>query len=575
MKRKTRKLSIQVKILVPVALLIFMIGIALGASAYYNIRSGMISMGVEQANMAADTAMDYIYGGYVAKVTGPESIDSTEYSLLLESVREAQAATGIKYLYVLYTDGKKVYYAADADTSENQCLPGDEFEVPYEELADVFAGQEYVQDFIDHTEDGDLISIYKPVKTHKGDVAGILGCDYDASNIVAKQNTIITNVLVIAAVCLAVSLVIVSLIVTGIVRNLRRVDEKIYDLVHNEGDLTNKLDIRTGDELENISNNVNQLLEYIRGIMLNISDDSLKISDSAVNVVQKLGEADSNITSVSATMEQMNASMEETNASVMQIEEAIVSIYEEIERIYDDANDGKNSSETIIERATEIHGNAEDAQVVARKQADEMAASMNAKIEKSKAVEEITALTENIIEITEQTTLLALNAAIEAARAGEAGKGFAVVADEIGKLATNSAEAANHISEVSNEVIVAVNELAEEAERIITFMEETAMGGFEKLLDVSENYSTDVDDMNRRMQKFAEESERLRENMDGIKEAVNAVNIAISESTIGIESVTKQAVDLAMSVGEIGDDARNNQNVAVSLDTEVKKFKLQ
>lgn len=575
MKRKTRKMSIQVKILVPVALMIIMIGLSLGASAYVNIRNGMVGMGVEQANMAADTALEYIYGGYVAKIKGPESIDSTEYALVVESIREAQAATGIKYLYVLYTDGEKVYYAADADTSEDQCLPGEEFEVSYEELADVFAGEEYAQDYIDHTDDGNLISIFKPIYNHKGEIVGILGCDYDADNILARQNTIISNVLIIAAVCLVIALVIVSLIVTGIVKNLRRVDEKIYDLVHNEGDLTNKLDIKTGDELENISNNVNQLLEYIRGIMLNIADDSLQISDSAVNVVQKLSDADTNITSVSATMEQMNAAMEETNASVTQIEEAIVSIYEEIESIYDDANAGKTSSEEIIDRATEIHGDAEESQVVARRQAAEMAAAMNEKIEKSKAVEEITALTENIIEITEQTNLLALNAAIEAARAGEAGRGFAVVADEIGRLATNSAEAASHISEVSNDVIVAVNELAEEAEKIIAFMEETAMGGYEKLLGVSESYSTDVDDMNRRMQKFAEESEKLRENMDGIKEAVNAVNIAISESTIGIESVTKQAVDLAMSVGEIEEDARNNQNVAVSLDSEVKRFKLE
>ena len=60
---------------------------------------------------------------------------------------------------------------------------------------------------------------------------------------------------------------------------------------------------------------------------------------------------------------------------------------------------------------------------------------LNQAIEESNSIDQIDALTGEILNIADQTNLLALNASIEAARAGEVGKGFAVVADEISKHA--------------------------------------------------------------------------------------------------------------------------------------------
>ena len=204
-----------------------------------------------------------------------------------------------------------------------------------------------------------------------------------------------------------------------------------------------------------------------------------------------------------------------------------------------------------------------------------MADVVNEKIEKSKAVEDITTLTTNIINITEQTNLLSLNASIEAARAGEAGRGFAVVADEIGKLAANSAETAAQIQKVSVEVVSAVNDLAKKAEEMLTFMDETAMAGYTKLLETSGSYRSDVGDMNQMMEHFANESEEIKNSIDQIKEAVSAVSIAVEESAKGVTNVTEMSVDLTTSIGDIGNEANSNMDIANQLNVEVGKFKLE
>lgn len=204
-----------------------------------------------------------------------------------------------------------------------------------------------------------------------------------------------------------------------------------------------------------------------------------------------------------------------------------------------------------------------------------MAAAVNDKIEKSRTVEQIGELTANIISITGQTNLLALNASIEAARAGEAGKGFAVVANEIGKLAANSAQAAAQIRTVSDNVTEAVEELAEEAEKMLAFMNETAIEGFQKLLETSKSYQGDVGNMSSLMEEFAIESRKLRESIDGIKDAVSMVNDAMEDSAQGITNVAEMSSELTMRVKDISGEADLNKNISIKLSGEVDKFKLQ
>lgn len=571
-KIRTRRLTIRAKILIPSIIIVVLVCGLMGYNSYTRFEKSMVRMGVEEADMAATIVADSLDANLVYKVTvGSEG--TQVYQNLQGDLRKKQKACGIAFLYTLYTDGKKVYYGVDSD--EDAAKVGDEFADSYAELEPVFGGKEYIQDYIDHTEDGDLITVYKPIEDNAGKVVAILGCDYDASSIAAELQKAVVQTLQIGGICLLLAILILTIIVSRITKGLMQVNAKIYDLVHNEGDLTQKLDVRSGDELELIAGNVNELLAYIRKIMIGISSGSMRLMSSSRKMVDHLSSADESITDVSATMQEMSAAMEETTSSLNQITEAIDEIYSSVERIAGNADAGKVSSQEMESRASGANDAAAEGEKKANIETEKMAASLNEKIAKSKSVEQIEILTSNIIEITEQTNLLALNASIEAARAGKAGRGFAVVADEIGKLAGNSADAAAKIRQVSAEVIQAVDELAEGAQQMIEFVCNSTEEGFGGLVATSENYETDANTMRAMMEQFAQTAEELRSTMDGIRESISAVNIAVEESAKGIAGVSESSVQLTGNVNDIQSEASDNNGIAEDLATEVGKFKLE
>ena len=573
-KQKTRGLSIRVKILVPTSILIMAFCAAMGITSYMRIKDGLVSMGVEEAQMAAEIAASVIDGEKLAALT-PEDEGGEVYAELLAAMTDVQKTCGIQYLYTLYTDGKQVYYGIDTDHTESHSEFGKVFEVSYEELEGVFAGKAYMQNYIDSTEDGDLISAYLPLADCKGKTVAIVGCDYDASGVVRRLEIILWQVAGIAVIGLAAALVIMNIIIGMFIRKLRVVDSKIYELVYHKGDLTQELDIHTGDELELIADHVNGLLRYIREIMLNIFKNAGLLNGSSHMIAKSLSDAQVNISEVSAAMEEMSASMEESSASLDQMNESVGQAFESIETISSQAGDGRDSSARIMENARQVYDRAVENRQKATRQASDMEAAVLEKIEKSREVEKIKELTKNIISITGQTNLLALNASIEAARAGEAGKGFSVVADEIGKLASNSAEAAAEIQKVTAAVIQAVDGLASEASQMIRFMNEIAMGGYGELVETSESYRKDVGSMSRMMDGFANESGQLKVNMNHIKEVAEGIKIAVRECATGVVNVTETAVSLTNSVSDIGGEANKNLDIVDELNAEAGKFKLE
>lgn len=140
-----------------------------------------------------------------------------------------------------------------------------------------------------------------------------------------------------------IALVILNIVISSTTKSIRLINRKLYELVHTQGDLTQTLMINSGNEMEMLANNVNELLNYICKIMLGISANSGQLNDSTKVVVDDLFHADKNVVDVSTTMEQMGVAMEETATALSQISDSVSEIYQGIDSIAKKTQEGNHT----------------------------------------------------------------------------------------------------------------------------------------------------------------------------------------------------------------------------------------
>ncbi len=571
-KRKGLRFSIRTKITLGIIFLNVIICMVMGITIYRFVHNSYVKSASENTLAISQIAARQLNGNLLGLLNAGAD-NSYANTVMQENMAQVVSSANISSIYTAgERDGAFVYLSRPAS---DEVAIGTAVEAELKEnMSAALRTEGYVSDKIEKTAAGvNYITAYAPIFNNAGDKVGILGIDYIVDDLVDSLNSIVKTIILIGVVLSVISAFISILFAGGIANGLNKVNKKISELVSNNGDLTQKIDIRGNDEVSDIADSINSLLEYIREVVRSIYSSSNKLAGSVDTALDTTVKTNDQLDGVSATMEEMSAAMEETSASLQQVQGSTSKIKDDVEEMYVSVREGTDYADNMEQRAMEMRQRAEEETESAKAAADNMTNNLNEKIEKSKAVEGISSLTQTILEIASQTNLLSLNASIEAARAGEHGRGFSVVAGEISSLATNSADTAKKIQQISDEVIGAVKELADEATNMVEFVREKTVGGYIQLMDTGMQYQRDAKNISEMLKNVERASHNIENSMNVVSEAMNDVSVAVDESARGIGDVAGAVADMSDHMKQNKNVVNENANIAQQLDSEVNKFK--
>jgi len=309
-----------------------------------------------------------------------------------------------------------------------------------------------------------------------------------------------------------------------ILRHVKELLAKIDEIASQEGDLTQRIEIHTGDELEALGKATNHLIDSMTVIITEIRNNSDQLASHSREMASSSEE-------VSAAVEEVASTTGELATTSDQGAENAGAVARKSEQVQQVAEDGNNAVKETVEKINSISYSSQTVATAIKKLG-----------EQSSHIGEIS---NTITNIADQTNLLALNAAIEAARAGEHGRGFAVVAEEVRKLAEQAAEAAGNITGLIGKIQVGVHEA-------VTAMD-SGVAEVEEGVQVAEKARSALNQIIRAVER---NTELIKDVAAGV-ERVNDGSQQLSASGQQITSTVQQLSSTAQEIAGIADTLHN------------------
>jgi methyl-accepting chemotaxis protein len=384
------------------------------------------------------------------------------------------------------------------------------------------------------------------------------------SVIMQDVNEIRSHILVVAIIIVIITSIVLFVVLSAMTKPITIVTNKIENISDGDGDLTQKLEITSNDELGNLARHFNKLMEVIRNPIKetkaaveilshsskDLSDSSMHLSSSSEETVNQTVSVcgitermSSNISAVASGAEEASSNANEVAGAAEQMSSNMNTIASAVEEMSASISEIANSTGEVRQIAVAATGKANDATGVMSKL--------------GAAAKEIGQVTDVIKKIADKTNLLALNATIEAASAGESGKGFAVVASEIKELANQSAISADDITSridgIQNGTNSAVAVIQEVSEIIV------------KINQSVESIAIHIDQQTKASNEIANNVSQANAGAKRVAGAIHEVAKGSNDIARNASEVSRGAIDVNSNVSGMSDVAKESNREAAKV----------
>ena len=415
---------------------------------------------------------------------------------------------------------------------------------------------------------------YVPAKDHTGKIIGMFFVGEKAEAVNNFINRKVTALIGISIALLVIAFLIVFIAAKKIAAAIIDTEKVLINL--SEGDLTtpvNAKSLKRTDEIGSMAVALDLTMKELRNIISGIQHSA--------DVLMRNG------TDLGDMAAQTSHTTDEISLAVEEVSKGAITQAEEVERATNLVSDMGMKIEQIVHSIDVLYAVAENMQKAGNEAQNNMNLlkdsneQTNTAIEKvaenvektDKSVSAISEALQLITDIADETNLLSLNASIEAARAGEAGRGFAVVAAQIQKLAEESNASAAQIEDIiatlsqdSANTLTVMDNLREN----ITVQQEKMLDTIEKFSSVREGIVASTDNTSQ-IHTQASDCDNSRVSVVDIIQDLSALS---EENAASTEETTASMQELNATINLLSNAAKELQDLAISLENDMRFFKL-